>query len=108
MSWIGNRPPTWRPDGPGPAGVENPPAQQPLGPLADATLAVIATWRDQGAQGDPSTPQVAQRLGIQANTPERADLNDALTFLKKRGLVKYETEADGLHHWRTAAGRRAS
>ena len=103
---FGNKPSTWRADEPiRPAPLETAPAVT----LADAALAVIATWRDQGAQGDPSTPQIARRLGVQANTEERADLNDALTFLKKRGLVRYETEPDGLHHWHTAAGpRRAS
>ena len=56
------------------------------------------------------TGRLAGRLGIEAGSPERQDLDSALTELRKRGLLHYEFDrlADSQIRWSiTAKGMRA-
>lgn len=88
---IGNRDPNTR--------VE-PPEQQ--APLNDRVLACLATWTTpDGRVIEPTTPDIAARLGITAETYLRDELNHVLTELKKRRLVAYEHDGPRtLLRWR--------
>ena len=70
--------------------------------LSDRVLACLATWvLADGMVVEPTTGDIAARLGISPATYLRDELNHILRALRERRLVKYEHDpATGLIRWR--------
>ena len=57
--------------------------------------------REDGTVIEPTTGDIAARLGVAAGSMERDELNHALRVLRERGLLRYERDAGtGVICWR--------
>jgi len=92
-----------------PVGIGNAPTYRPealageaRASMGDRVLACLATWvREDGTVVEPTTSDIAARLRIRAETYEREELNDTLTDLRQRRLLRYERDlGTGLIRWR--------
>lgn len=65
---------------------------------------VLTAIRDFDAKGyQPRTGDIAAHLGIHTQSAERQAVNNALTHLRHRGVLRYEHEfGSGLIRWRLA------
>ena len=80
-------------------------------PLDDRILAALVTWtRRDGTTVEPRTSDIAARLDIRPNSPERNQLNLTLTNLRKARKIAFEQDPrDGQNCWRlTETGRAAA
>lgn len=60
-------------------------------PLQHRVLAALSTWvTPDGIVVEPTTGDIAARLGIRAESYERDELNHVLTSLRTRWLTRYE------------------
>jgi hypothetical protein len=80
-------------------------------PIHDRILAALVTWnRPDGTTVEPRTGDIAARLDIRPQSPERRALNNALTDLKRARKIAFEQDPrDGQNLWRlTDTGRAAA
>ena len=82
-----------------------PEPERPASPLVEAmeerALTAIRAFAARGYE--PRTGDIAAKLHLVAMSDERQALNEALTRLRKRGVLRYEHEfPSGLIKWRLA------
>ena len=84
-----------------------PPTEAPPTGLSAAEREVVRTlvahaalWGGGDDGGGVTTPRIAGYMRVWDGSPERAALNDTLTSMRRRGLLRYEIgAADRLLRW---------